>query len=383
MLVTIEHLDKYYGADCILKDVSCVILEGRRIGLVGANGEGKTTLLNIIAGVLEYAAGEISADGAAIGYLQQNEKFSSHGTILEEMRAVFAPLLRQKEELEALQLKLGTAEPGSGEYSRLSEEYSEKNALFEQQDGYLIDVKINTVLNGMGFRDYDRDTRVEVLSGGEKTRLAMARLLLIQPDLLILDEPTNHLDFRTLSWLEEYLSTYKGAILVVSHDRYFLDRLVGEIWELENKTLTAYPGNYSAYVRLKKEKMARWQKEYDQQQEQIRSMEDYIQRNIVRATTSKMAKSRRAALERMERIEKPVCFDKRAHFVFTPRRQPVKDILHVKGLSLSVGEGETAKELCRNVNLDVLRGEKVALIGPNGVGKSSLLKALQGMIPCR
>lgn len=381
MVLTIQNLNKYYGAEQILQDVSAVIHEGNRIGLVGANGEGKTTLLNIIAGGLDYESGIVSTEKAQVGYLQQNTKFEGDSTIMEEMRKVFSDLLQLREELTALQHQMGELEPDSPHYQQLAEEYSRKNAYFEQKDGYTIDIKINTILNGMGFQDYNRDSRVEVLSGGEKTRLALARLLLIQPDLLILDEPTNHLDFRTLGWLEDYLSTYKGAILVVSHDRYFLDRLVSQIWEIENKALTAYNGNYTAYVRQKKERLERQMKEYAIQQQQIQSMQEYVQKNIARASTAKSAKSRLAALDRMEVIEKPIVWDKRAHFQFACRRQPVKDVLHVKELSLSVGSGVDSKQLCQHIQLDVFRGDKIAFIGPNGVGKSSLLKALQGMIP--
>ncbi len=383
MILTISNLNKYYGAEHILQDINAVIHEGNRIGLVGANGEGKTTLLNIIAGGLDFESGTLSTENSQIGYLQQNTKFTSNSSIMEEMRAVFSDLLAIKDELTALQHEMGELDPDSDRYHRLAEEYSAKNTYFEQKDGYTIDVKINTVLNGMGFQDYNKDTRVDVLSGGEKTRLALARLLLIQPDLLILDEPTNHLDFRTLNWLEEYLASYKGAILVVSHDRYFLDRLVNHVWEIENRVLSCFNGNYSAYVRQKKERVERQLKEYEQQQQQIHSMQDFVQRNIARASTSKSAKSRLAALDRMEIIEKPYMTDKRANFRFVSKRQPVKDILHVKNLSLSVGSGIDSKEICSGIDLDVLRGDKIAFIGPNGVGKSSLLKALQGLIPCR
>lgn len=382
MIISLEHVSKYYGAQLVLKDVSAAIQDKDRIGLVGPNGEGKSTLLNLIAGGLDYEEGDIAIqNGVSIGYLRQNSGLHNGRSIQEEMESVFADLLdlgRQVEELHQ-QLALHHDEPQLLE--ELSAQYAQKQALFEQRDGYNINVKINMILSGMGFGNYDRSTITNTLSGGEKTRLAIAQLLLREPQLLILDEPTNHLDFQTLGWLEDYLRSYKGALLVVSHDRYFLDHLVGKIWEVERTVLREYPGNYSAFARQKKERLQRQLKEYEQQQQQIASMEDYVARNIVRATTSKMAKSRRNALERMERIEKPILWDKKASFSFDYDEEPVKDVLHVKDLSLAVGWGDNRKELFQHLDLDVLRGEKIAFIGPNGVGKSSLLKALLGQLP--
>ena len=382
MIVSLEHVFKYYGADCILLDVNAAINEKDRIGLVGANGEGKTTLLNVLTGGLDYEEGSVSlTNGKVIGYLHQNSGLSNGRTIQQEMEAVFADLIALGQEVDALQKQMAQVHDNPQEYERVSAEYQKKLARFEAKDGYQIEVKINTVLNGMGFGNYDRNIVTNNLSGGEKTRLATARLLLLEPDLLILDEPTNHLDFKTLNWLEDYLSSYKGALLVVSHDRYFLNRLVDHIWELERTVLTTYRGNYSSYVVQKKERVERQLKEYEQQQEQIKSMEEYVAKNIARASTSKSAKSRIAALERMDRIEKPVIWEKKAAFRFTYDEPPVKDVFHGEGMSIAVGEGENRKVLCRNMKLDVMRGEKIAIIGQNGVGKSSLLKAIQEMIP--
>ena len=382
MIVSLEHVFKYYGADCILRDVNAAINEKDRIGLVGANGEGKTTLLNVLTGGLDYEEGSVSlTNGKVIGYLHQNSGLSNGRTIQQEMEAVFADLIALGQEVDALQKQMAQVHDNPQEYERVSAEYQKKLARFEAKDGYQIEVKINTVLNGMGFGNYDRNIVTNNLSGGEKTRLATARLLLLEPDLLILDEPTNHLDFKTLNWLEDYLSSYKGALLVVSHDRYFLNRLVDHIWELERTVLTTCRGNYSSYVVQKKERVERQLKEYEQQQEQIKSMEEYVAKNIARASTSKSAKSRIAALERMDRIEKPVIWEKKAAFRFTYDEPPVKDVFHGEGMSIAVGEGENRKVLCRNMKLDVMRGEKIAIIGQNGVGKSSLLKAIQEMIP--
>lgn len=382
MIVSLEHVFKYYGADCILRDVNAAINEKDRIGLVGANGEGKTTLLNVLTGGLDYEEGSVSlTNGKVIGYLHQNSGLSNGRTIQQEMEAVFADLIALGQEVDALQKQMAQVHDNPQEYECVSVEYQKKLARFEAKDGYQIEVKINTVLNGMGFGNYDRNIVTNNLSGGEKTRLATARLLLLEPDLLILDEPTNHLDFKTLNWLEDYLSSYKGALLVVSHDRYFLNRLVDHIWELERTVLTTYRGNYSSYVVQKKERVERQLKEYEQQQEQIKSMEEYVAKNIARASTSKSAKSRIAALERMDRVEKPVIWEKKAAFRFTYDEPPVKDVFHGEGMSIAVGEGENRKVLCRNMKLDVMRGEKIAIIGQNGVGKSSLLKAIQEMIP--
>ena len=382
MIISLENVFKYYGADCILRNVCASINDKDRIGLVGANGEGKTTLLNVLTGELDYEEGTVSlTNGKVIGYLHQNSGLSNGRTIQQEMEAVFADLLALGEEVDALQRQMAQVHDDPTEYEKVSAEYQKKLARFEAADGYQVQVKINTVLGGMGFASYDRNIITDNLSGGEKTRLATARLLLLEPDLLILDEPTNHLDFKTLSWLEDYLSSYKGALLVVSHDRYFLNRLVDHIWELERTVLTTYRGNYSSYVVQKKERVERQLKEYEMQQEQIKSMEEYVAKNIARASTSKSAKSRLAALERMDRIEKPVIWEKKAAFRFEYDEPPVKDVFHRENMSIAVGEGEGRKVLCRGMRLDVMRGEKIAIIGPNGVGKSSLLKAIQELIP--
>lgn len=382
MIISLENVFKYYGADCILRNVCATINDKDRIGLVGANGEGKTTLLNVLTGELDYEEGTVSlTNGKVIGYLHQNSGLSNGRTIQQEMEAVFADLLALGEEVDALQRQMAQVHDDPTEYEKVSAEYQKKLARFEAADGYQVQVKINTVLGGMGFASYDRNIITDNLSGGEKTRLATVRLLLLEPDLLILDEPTNHLDFKTLSWLEDYLSSYKGALLVVSHDRYFLNRLVDHIWELERTVLTTYRGNYSSYVVQKKERVERQLKEYEMQQEQIKSMEEYVAKNIARASTSKSAKSRLAALERMDRIEKPVIWEKKAAFRFEYDEPPVKDVFHGENMSIAVGEGEGRKVLCRGMRLDVMRGEKIAIIGPNGVGKSSLLKAIQELIP--
>ena len=267
----------------------------------------------------------------------------------------------------------------SEEYKQISSEYSRTQNFFDSRDGYNIDVKIKTILSGMGFGDKDLDTVISTLSGGEKTRLAIARLLLEEPELLILDEPTNHLDFKTLKWLEEYLISYNGAILTVSHDRYFLDKTVSHIYEVERGRVYSYAGNYSKYLVEKEQRRIREEKEYEIQQMQIASLQTYVDKNIARASTSQSAKSRLKTLESMEILERPDGNLKPMRLKFEHTKEPYKDVLTVENLDITVGEEE--KLLCRDVNFQVKKHEKIAIIGSNGVGKSSFLKIVQGIVP--
>ncbi|MBQ7083155.1 MAG: ABC-F type ribosomal protection protein [Oscillospiraceae bacterium] len=384
MVLSIEQLNKSFGANLILQDITAKIEDSDRIGLIGVNGAGKSTLLNLIVGDLTADSGDIAiSNGASIGFLRQNSGLSSENSIWEEMRSVFAPVLMMEQRLRQLESDMSdpALDHDSDTYHKMAEEYAVLDESFNKAEGYLVDVKIRTILNGMGFSDKSVETPIHTLSGGEKTRLALAKLLLESPTLLILDEPTNHLDFKTLTWLEEYLESYKGALLLVSHDRYFLDKLVGNIWEVSHHKLETYKGNYSKYVVLKKERQERQMKEYKQQQEEIAAMEDFIARNLVRASTTKRAQSRIAALERMERIEKPQGDVKPAKLSFQYDREPVKDVLLVENVSLSVGEGTDRKHLADHIDLHVERGQKIAIIGANGVGKSSFLKAILKKIP--
>ena len=383
MLVTIEDVSKVYLGNEVLQGIEGTIEDSDRIGLIGANGAGKSTLLRLICGLEDPDGGTIGrANNKTIGFLQQNRGLDKGSTILDEMKLVFDDLYALQRELKQMEQRMAELHSDPAAFDTLSKEYAQKQTYFEQKDGYLIDVKIKTILNGMGFGDKPLETVIHTLSGGEKTRLAMAKLLLEQPDLLVLDEPTNHLDFKTLMWLEEYLSSYKGALLIVSHDRYFLDKCVTKIWEIENHKLMSFSGNYSKYTLLKQEYVERRTKEYEIQQKQIASMQDYVDRNMARASTAKSARSRLNALEKMEIIEKPAAFHKPPHIRFTYDREPVKDVLDISHLELSVGRGASAKLLAKDITLHVNRGEKVAVIGANGIGKSSLLKAVQSLIPC-
>jgi len=382
MIVSLENISKSFGANLILQDVTVKIEDNDRIGLVGVNGAGKSTLLSIINGELENDTGIISRSTLAeIGFLRQNSGLSESGTISSEMRSVFLDLLSTEDDIRRTENAMAAADHSSDEYADLIAEYNRLNAEFESRDGYLTDVKISTVLNGMGFGDTDWLTPVNVLSGGEKTRLAICKLLLESPDLLMLDEPTNHLDFKTLSWLEDYLMSYKGALLIVSHDRYFLDKICGQIWDVFNYRVTTYKGNYSSFINQKDERYDRQMKEYEIQQQEIADLKDFVARNIVRASTTARAKSRQKVLDTMVVIEKPKMPPKPARISFKYQKEPVKDVLHVSGLALSVNDSDGKKELASGLDFDMLKGEKIALIGDNGIGKSSFLKALQGIFP--
>ncbi|MGI5958943.1 MAG: ATP-binding cassette domain-containing protein [Massiliimalia sp.] len=381
MVLTCKDVTKSFADRIILDHINLTIEDRDRIGLIGPNGAGKTTLLNVIAEHSDIDTGDVFVEkNVTIGYLRQNTGLDRNSNIYEEMLSVFDELKKTEERMRELEQQMAASyDHESEDYQMAAEEYARLSAYFEVREGYQIDVKIKTVLSGMGFSDKAYSTNIATLSGGEKTRLALAKLLLEEPTLLILDEPTNHLDFRTLNWLEDYLTEYKGSILVVSHDRYFLDKMVGKIWEVDHGTVYTYPGNYTKYKQLKEERVTRELKEYEQQQLKIASMQEYIEKNIVRASTSNSAKSRIHQLENMDILEKPKFYNETPYFQFTYDREPVKDVLIADDLCLKVGEGRTQKELCSHISFTVKRGEKIALIGPNGIGKSTLLKTLLGL----
>ncbi len=380
MLLSIDGLSKSFSGKQILRNISLTIEEKVRYGLIGVNGAGKSTLLHILMGEMEADSGEVvRGSNLTVGYLKQNSGLDRNSTIIEEMRKVFADVLSAEQKLRELEKEMAEVDETSVEYRRISQEYAKKQAFFDSRDGYQIDVKIKTILNGMGFMDKDLDTEIHTLSGGEKTRLAIARLLLEEPNLLILDEPTNHLDFKTLNWLENYLLTYNGSVLVVSHDRYFLDKLVQQVFEIERGVLYTYKGNYSAYLKQKKERIIRQTKEYEEQQAEIEKLQTYVDKNMARASTSNSAKSRQKILDNMELIEKPEGDIKPIHLKFETTKEPFKDVLTMQDLELMVGEEK--KILCSHINLAIKRGEKFAIIGENGIGKSTLLKTVQGILP--
>lgn len=383
MLLNVEHLYKYFNGQALLKDINFTVEDREAVGLIGINGCGKSTLLNIITGSEGYdktpeGLGSVNIAGkASIGFLRQNSGLNSELTIGEEIKNAFAPLLETLDKMKVLEKKMADG----GDIDDISHEYAELSSYFEARDGYRIDVKIKQVLNGMGFGSTPTDRVISTLSGGEKTRLALAKLLLEEPNLLILDEPTNHLDFETLMWLEDYLKGYKGAIIIVSHDRYFLNKVCTRICEIEQGRLTSYRGDYSSYLVQKKMNSERQLKEYEAQQKEIAKLEDYVAKNLVRASTSKMAKSRQHMLDRIERIDKPLMYSKPPKIKLEYDIEPTKDIVRVVDCPLVVGEGADKKELIKSLTMNVRRGEHVAIIGANGIGKTSILKLIQGIIP--
>lgn len=374
MLVSSQDIAFSYGGNLIFSGVTCAINEGEKVALVGANGEGKTTFIKLILGQLTPDYGAInSKSGLRVGYLEQNGGLQSDNTVYGEMLNVFAKDFSAMERLSQLSRTLAECDPDSHEYSVLAAKLESTQKLVAARDSYNAEVKIKRVLNGMGFENF-YDSPVCTMSGGEKTRLKLVRLLLEEPELLILDEPTNHLDLGTLDWLEDYLKDFPGAVLIVSHDRYFLDRVCSRTFEIENKTLSTYPGNYSKYKILKAERYALALKEYEKQCEERRRLQMYVDKNIVRATTAKSAQSRVKQLERMEVLQKPYTPPAPPRFSFEYDNPPYERVLTIANLNLSVG----GKQLISGGSLSVVRGQKLAVIGPNGAGKSTLLKHIIG-----
>ena len=383
MLLQASSITKHYGVTPVLEGISLQINERDRIGLVGVNGAGKSTFLRVLAGEIAPDTGSVSKPRELkVGYLAQNGGLQGHRTIMEEMNSAFGPLLEQEKTLQSLEARI--ADPAELEnaerYEALLSQYAEVSEKFRDNGGFEMKNRVRGILHGMGFGEFSPDTEVASLSGGQRTRLALARLLLVQPELLLLDEPTNHLDIQTLTWLEHYLRSYAGAMVIVSHDRYFLDATVTSIVEIERHQATRYTGNYSRFMDLKAAAFDQQLKLYEQQRKEISRMEDFIQRNIVRASTTRRAQSRRNALERIERLEKPNAL-RQASFSFTTERRSGKDVLRV--IKCAAAPKEEMEPLFRNVSFEVKRGERVALLGPNGVGKTTLLRALIDKLPLR
>ena len=373
MLLTIQNIQKYFGAELCLRNISCVLDAQDRAGVIGENGAGKTTLIKIITGELYPDDGIVTlAHGATVGYLEQNSVLDPACTVYGEMENAFRSVLDAMDEMKRLERQMAECPDDH----MLLERHAQLSAVVDAADGYNMDTQIKKILNGMAFPAPDYQKSVAVLSGGEHTRLCLAKLLLQKPDLLILDEPTNHLDFETMEWLESYLKTYPGAILVVSHDRYFLDAVCNRIFEIEDNTLTAYKGNYSAYLPQKEAAVALQQKQHDADMEKAAKLEDYIARNLVRASTTKMAQSRRKQLEKMEITEAPRTSHTDLKFRFTFDVTPYNEILTAKNISVTLG----GKRLVEGLDLLVKRGERLVIAGPNGAGKSTLLRVLDGKL---
>ncbi len=383
LLLQASSITKHYGVTPVLDGVSMQINERDRIGLVGVNGAGKSTFLRILAGELNADTGSVSKPRELkIGYLAQNGGLQGHRTIMEEMNSAFGPLLEQERHLQELEARMSDPQEleNSVRYEALLAQYADVSEKFRENGGFEMKNRVRSILHGMGFGSFAPDTEVSSLSGGQRTRLALARLLLVQPELLLLDEPTNHLDIDTLTWLEQYLRSYAGAMVIVSHDRYFLDATVTAIVEIERHAATRYTGNYSRFMDLKAAAFDQQLKLFEQQRKEISRMEDFVQRNIVRASTTRRAQSRRNALERIERLEKPNSL-RQASFSFTTERRSGKEVL--RAIKCSAAPKPEMAPLFQNVSFEVKRGERIALLGPNGVGKTTLLRALIDKLPLR
>lgn len=396
IVLSAKKLKKEYGTDIILQDVSFHINDGDRIGVVGVNGAGKSTLMNILAGELSHEGGDffVSKD-TETGYLKQRDSFESDATIEEAAFSICNEITAIGERLETLSCEiaalggLGTLEDNGAKshlsgsdtaLQKLLKEYELLQHKFEVMDGYNYERKIDMVLQNMAFGEKERSKRISMLSGGERTRLSLALLLLKNPRLLLLDEPTNHLDIGMLKWVEEYLASYRGALMVVSHDRYFLDKTVNRIFEIENRKLHIYEGNYSAYIVQRKRRLDFEMREYTKQREEIARQEDIIRRFKERKTEllAKRARSREKMLEHMEIIDKPEAPRDSMKINFSRKLQSGYDVLYAEGLTKGFGHGEARRELFKNVNFDIKRGERICIVGANGVGKTTLLKIILG-----
>lgn len=377
IVLSCNNLYKSFGIDSILENICFTVNEGDKIGIIGINGTGKTTLMKIISGEYGYDEGDIyTSKDCEIGYLQQNTNFLSNNTILEEVLEVFKPLIDMENYLRELEHRI--AEEGSKDNSsileKLMNDYSHALEDFASKNGYGYKSEAKGVLKGLGFKDEDMDKPINILSGGEKTRVLLGKLLLKKPTLLLLDEPTNHLDSEAIEWLEFFLKQYKGTVMLISHDRYFLDQVVDRVFEIHNKRLKTYNGNYSKFIELSKVEKELELKKFEDQQKDLKKQEESIERLKAygREKHLKRARSKEKALDKIDVLDKPEAYRKKAKIQFNPSISSGNDVLHVEDLSMAYDE----RVLFKGVNFDIYRGEKVALIGPNGIGKSTLFKII-------
>lgn len=378
ILLQTNDVCKSFAANPILTNISIEVKLGERVALVGRNGAGKSTLLKIIAGQMSADSGEvIMPKDRTIGYLPQNATLDSTRGIYDELLTVFKPLIKIEKKLRKMEEKMADPDHFAkrSDEDQLLKSYDTLQAEFRSRGGYTYQAEIRSVLNGLNLGGFPEDTPVSNLSGGQKTQLALGKLLLTRPDLLILDEPTNHLDIDTLTWLEGYLQRYKGSVLVVSHDRYFLDKVATKIYEVAGHKVTKYDGNYTRYMKLRAAAYESAMKTYDKQQKEVARLTDFVRKNIVRASTTKRAQSRRKQLEKMSLMDKPRGDEKSADFSFQIEKQSGRDVLAVT--DLTVGYSAEAP-MIRGLNFHLTRGERVALVGPNGIGKSTVLKSIAG-----
>lgn len=381
IMLSCNNVSKSFGVETILEDISFSVNEGDKIGIVGVNGTGKTTLFKVITGIFPHDKGDIfTSKNCRLGYLEQNTNFYSEKTIYDEVVSVFSDLIEAEEELRSLEhqiASLSAKESSSGDQlKKAMDTYGKKYEEFEKKNGYAYKSEVRGTLKGLGFSDEEMNKPVNVLSGGEKTRVLLAKLLLSKPSLLLLDEPTNHLDADAIEWLEAFLRSYEETIMIISHDRYFLDQSVNRIFEMENKRLTSYNGNYTDYQKQAKINREIRLRQYENQQRDIKKQEESIERLKAygREKHLKRARSKEKMLDKVDRLDKPQELRKKARFNFVLRHHSGNDVLKAQGLGKSFGD----RKLFEGVDFDLYRGEKVALIGPNGVGKSTLFKIIMG-----
>ncbi|KRK82089.1 ABC transporter, ATP-binding protein [Companilactobacillus bobalius DSM 19674] len=376
ILLQAQNITKNFGTKRLFSNVSFEVQDNSRIGLVGRNGVGKSTMLKIISDQESYNSGNIALKkDTNIGYLAQDSGLNSENKIFDEMEHVFDYLKEQEKKMHTLEEKI--ADPNVQDYDNILKQYDQLQNTFRQENGYGYQSEIRSVLKGFGFDEDVWQAQISTLSGGERSRLAMAKMLLEHHDILLLDEPTNHLDINTVEWLEGYLKNYRGALVIISHDQYFLDKVVTEIVEINHHSSTHYSGNYSFYLQEKKKNQEVAWKHYEEQQAEIKKTEEYIQKNIVRASTTKMAQSRRKKLEHMDVLDRPDSDQGSVHFKFQIDKESGNDVLLVKDAAI----GYEDQIMSEPINLDVKKGERVGIIGPNGIGKSTFLKSILGQIP--
>ena len=376
IILQANKIERSFAGEVLFDNISLQVDERDRIALVGKNGAGKSTLLKILVGEEEPTSGEINKKrDLSLSYLAQDSRFESSNTIYDEMLHVFDSLRKTEKTLRQMELAMG--EKTGADLEKLMQDYDRLSEEFRQAGGFTYEADIRAILNGFKFDESMWQMKIEELSGGQNTRLALAKMLLEKPNLLVLDEPTNHLDIETIAWLENYLVNYSGALLIVSHDRYFLDKVATITLDLTKHSLDRYVGNYSSFVEQKEQKLLTEAKNYEKQQKEIAALEDFVNRNLVRASTTKRAQSRRKQLEKMERLDKPEAGTKSAHMTFHSDKTSGNVVLTVEEAAV----GYDDQILSEPINLDIRKMNAVAIVGPNGIGKSTLIKSIVGQIP--
>ena len=376
IILQANKIERSFAGEVLFDNINLQVDERDRIALVGKNGAGKSTLLKILVGEEEPTSGEINKKkDISLSYLAQDSRFESENTIYDEMLHVFDDLRRTEKQLRQMELEMG--EKSGADLDKLMSDYDRLSENFRQAGGFTYEADIRAILNGFKFDESMWQMKIAELSGGQNTRLALAKMLLEKPNLLVLDEPTNHLDIETIAWLEHYLVNYSGALIIVSHDRYFLDKVATITLDLTKHSLDRYVGNYSRFVVLKEQKLATEVKNYEKQQKEIAALEDFVNRNLVRASTTKRAQSRRKQLEKMERLDKPEAGKKAANMTFQSEKTSGNIVLTVENAAIGYDE----EVLSEPINLDLRKMNAVAIVGPNGIGKSTFIKSIVDQIP--